>query len=190
MTFRKAFGLILFVLAVAAIGVVLVVVAPRWYATSQPPRPAAAKEPVAMRKIRATLFYVSEDGRSLVPMEREVAYGEGLPEQAKRIVEAELEPAPAPLASALPAETKLRGLYVTERGEAYVDFSRELVTAHPGGSLNELLTVYTVVDALTVNLPAVRGVQLLVDGREVDTLAGHVDLRRPLVKSTMMVANR
>ncbi len=191
MTLRKALGLILFVLLVAAIGVVLVVFVPRWYADSPAPRAAAAtKEPVATRKIRATLFYVSEDGRTLAPMEREVAYGEGLAEQAKRIVEAELEPAPAPLVSALPAETKLRGIYVAERGEVYVDFSRELVTAHPGGSLNELLTVYTVVDALTVNLPAVHAVQLLVDGREVDTLAGHVDLRRPLAKSTLMVVGR
>jgi hypothetical protein len=79
-------------------------------------------------------------------------------------------------------------VYVSEQGVAFVDFSRELVAAHPGGSLNELLTVYSVVDALTANLPAVRAVQLLVDGREVDTLAGHVDLRRPLGKSTVVVS--
>ena len=189
MTRARAFGLILFVLLVAAIGVVLIVVAPRWYAAGQPARPAqAAKETFATRKIRATLFYVSEDGRSLVPIEREVPYGDGLLEQAKRIVEAEIGPVPAPLSSALPAGTQLRGLYVTDRGEAFVDFSRELVAAHPGGSLNELLTVYSVVDALTANLPAVHAVQLLVDGREVDTLAGHVDLRRPLAKSTIVIS--
>ena len=68
-------------------------------------------------------------------------------------------------------------------GEAYVDLSRELTRAHPGGSLNELLTIYTLVDALTVNLPAISSVQLLVDGKEVDTLAGHVDVRRPLLKN-------
>jgi spore germination protein GerM len=187
MTRARAVGLILFVLLVAVFGVVLIVLVPRWYAAG-PARPApASKEPVATRKIRATLFYVSENGESLVPMEREVAYGDGLPEQAKRIVEAEIGDAPAPLVSALPAGTKVRGVYVTDRGEAFVDFSRELVAAHPGGSLNELLTVYSVVDALTANLPAVHAVQLLVDGREVDTIAGHVDLRRPLAKSTIVV---
>ena len=40
-----------------------------------------------------------------------------------------------------------------------------------------------IVHALTFNLPAVTSVQLLVDGKEVDTLAGHVDLRRPLSKN-------
>jgi hypothetical protein len=33
----------------------------------------------------------------------------------------------------------------------------------------------------------VTAVQILVDGHEVDTLAGHVDLRRPLAKSTLMI---
>jgi len=43
-----------------------------------------------------------------------------------------------------------------------------------------LLTIYTIVNALTVNVPTIRAVQILIEGREVDTLAGHVDLRRPL----------
>ena len=49
------------------------------------------------------------------------------------------------------------------------------------------LTVYTIVNVITVNLPDVQHVQLLVDGREVDTLAGHVDLRRPLRKNEDLI---
>jgi hypothetical protein len=60
-------------------------------------------------------------------------------------------------------------------------------TAHPGGALDELLTVYSVVNAVTTNLPAVRAVQILVDGHEVDTLAGHVDLRRPLPRGAAWI---
>ena len=69
-----------------------------------------------------------------------------------------------------------------------MDLSREVATAHPGGSLNELLTIYTIVQALTTNLPAVTSVQLLVDGKEVDTLAGHVDMKRPLPRADEWVA--
>ena len=43
--------------------------------------------------------------------------------------------------------------------------------------------MYTIVNALTDNLPAITAVQILIDGHEVDTLAGHVDLRRPLRKN-------
>ena len=92
-----------------------------------------------------------------------------------------------PLVSAVPPGTTLRGVYITERGDAYVDLSGAAVTAHPGGTLGELLTVYTIVDVLTVNLPAIQAVQILIDGKEVATLAGHVDLREPLAKNLGLV---
>jgi sporulation and spore germination protein len=68
-----------------------------------------------------------------------------------------------------------------------VDLSGDARTKHTGGALDELFTVYAIVDALTVNLPAIARVQILVDGKEVDTLAGHVDLRHPLQKSLKWV---
>ena len=77
--------------------------------------------------------------------------------------------------------------YAQMRRLAAYHLSRESAGGHPGGTVNELLTVYTIVNALTANLPAVTTVQLLVDGREVDTLAGHVDLRRPLAKNLSYV---
>jgi len=43
------------------------------------------------------------------------------------------------------------------------------------------------VNALTVNLPAIQRVQILIDGKEVDTLAGHIDLRHPLQKQLKWV---
>lgn len=140
------------------------------------------------RRITATLYYISEDGLSLVGAPRELPYGEGVLDQARHILEAQLGPAPAPLASAIPEGTTLRALYVTERGEAFVDLSREARTNHRGGALDELFTVYAIVDALTVNLPAITRVQILVDGSEVDTLAGHVDLRHPLRKNLQWIA--
>jgi germination protein M len=87
----------------------------------------------------------------------------------------------------MPMGTRLRAFYVTERGDAFVDFSGELSRAHPGGSLAELLTVYAIVNAVTVNLPAIQRVQILVEGSEVDTVAGHVDVRRPLVRDASLV---
>jgi len=147
--------------------------------TAAPPA-AAVKAPEAARRIKAVLYYVSADGLRLAAAERDVLFAEHAAEQARRIMEAQLEPAPEGLASAIPAGTELRGLFVGARGEAYVDFSASLRTNHPGGSASEILTVYAIVSAITANLPAITSVQILIDGHEVDTLAGHVDLRRPL----------
>ena len=154
-------------------------------------KPAAAAAPAPPpppgRRIKARLFYVAEDGTRLTSVERDVAYGEGPDAQAREIIAAQIAPVTEPLVSAIPPGTALRAVFITRNGDAYVDLSREARAAHPGGTDNELLTVYTIVNALTVNLPAVTAVQVLVDGKEVDTLSGHVDLRRPLAKNLAWV---
>lgn len=170
-------------------GWLLFVGLPRWYG-SRPVEGAAAPPPAAAgteRKITATLYFVSEDGLSLVGVQREVLFGEAVEEQARRILEAQLGRAPQPLMSAIPAATALRALFLTERGEAFVDLSGEARAKHTGGSLDEIFTIYSIVNALTVNLPAISRVQILVEGKEVDTLAGHVDLRHPLQKNLKWV---
>jgi spore germination protein GerM len=183
-------------LAIAGVGAVVAVLlgwllfvavprGPYQRGTALAPQAAEATTPV--RKIKAHLFYVAEDGAGLTSVERDVPYGEGTVDQARAIVTAQLEPVTAPLLSAVPDGTMLRALFVTADGQAYVDLSDQIVNGHPGGSLNELLTVYTVVHALTTNLPAITAVQLLVNGQEIDTLAGHVDLRRPLVKNAAII---
>jgi spore germination protein GerM len=149
------------------------------------PSPTAPAPPG--RKIKAHLFYVAESGTKLTSIERDVAFAENAAEQAREIVAAQVGAVSEPLVSAVPAGTALRALFVTDGGQAFVDLSREVVSAHPGGTVNELLTVYTIVNAVTANLPAVTSVQLLVDGKEVETLAGHVDLRRPLTKNLAWV---
>ncbi|HKB11586.1 MAG TPA: GerMN domain-containing protein [Vicinamibacterales bacterium] len=185
---------LLTIAAVAAVAIAVVALiwlrAPRLTSRATP-RAAAAPSPTAPappgRKIKARLFYVADDGMRLTGVERDIAYGEGATEQAREILAAQVAPVIEPLVSAVPAGTAVRAVFLTEGGEAYVDLSREVVAAHPGGTVNELLTVYTIVNALTVNLPAVTAVQLLVDGKEVDTLAGHVDLRQPLGKNLSWV---
>ena len=160
---------------------------PRWSAARQARAAATAAArgaapAAAVRKITATLYYVSDDGMALTPVQREVPFGATVVEQARAILEAQIAAA-APLVSAIPAETRVRDVFITERGDAFVDLSGDLTARHLGGSLDEIFTVYTIVNALTVNLPAVTHMQILIDGKEVDTLAGHVDLRHPLAKS-------
>jgi hypothetical protein len=106
----------------------------------------------------------------------------------KAVVEAQLAAAaPPPLASTIPQGSTLRGIFVSERNEAFVDLDPTIRSAHPGGTLQELMTVYTIVNALLTNLPTLQEVQILIGGQEVDTLAGHVDLRRPLRKNEGLI---
>lgn len=147
----------------------------------------AGGSPNDARRISATLFYITPAGDSLVPVEQDVQYAAATADQARQIIERQLAAAPAGQISPIPAGTTLRALFLTGKGEAYVDLSKEIVTGHPGGSLHEALTVYAIVNALTVNLPDITAVQVLVEGREVDTLVGHLDLRHPLRRGNRWV---
>ena len=69
-------------------------------------------------------------------------------------------------------------VFVDEQGNAYVDLSAPPEPV--AGSSTELLLAYGVVDSIILNCPEVKAVQILFGGREVSTLAGHLDLSRPL----------
>ena len=152
--------------------------------------PAATAPPPASSgpQIAATIYFASEDGASLVGVQQDVPLGETPVAQARALVEAQLgaEP-PAPLARAVPAGITLRGVFVPGGDDAYIDLDATVRTAVPGGSHNEMMAVYALVSVLTTNLSPIARVQILVDGREVDTLTGHVDLREPLRKNEGLI---
>ena len=150
---------------------------------TQAPPPPAANVP----HIIATLYYATPDGQALAAVKREVPLGDGPRAQGRQILQSELEAAPAPYLSLIPAGTTLRAFYITDRGDAFVDLSPEVSAKHPGGSTGELLTVSAIVNTVTANLSSVERVQILIDGKQADTLAGHVDLRRPFERDTSLV---
>ena len=87
----------------------------------------------------------------------------------------------------IPKETTLKALYITGNGTAYVDFSGEIRTHHPGGVKNEMLTLYSIVNTLILNISDIRNVKILIDGHESDTLNGHIDIRFPINANMLLI---
>jgi len=178
--------LFLFVGLGLAIGLLLVWwLLPKWLTPGKSVSPEDTSStgvvtPADGRLVKATLYFVSEDGTTLVAEPSDVPFGASPSEQARHVLEAQLAPASRGQLSAMPAGVKVHAIYFTSKGDAYVDLSREIISGHPGGSLNEALTVYSIVFALTTNVREITAVQILVDGKQIDTLAGHIDLRQPL----------
>jgi spore germination protein GerM len=84
------------------------------------------------------------------------------------------------------AEVNIRELFIDPQGTAYVDFNEAFSQTHPGGPWAELLTLRSIMQTLVANVPEIKRVQILIEGREVETLAGHVDIRRPLDTTWVM----
>ena len=186
---RSLLVIVLGAMTALTLGIAGLVFIPRWFApaTVEVPRPDDAEAANATGRIRASLYFVAENGLNLTAVDADVPYGATPAEQARALVDAQLGAAPEPLAQPIAEGTKVRQIFVSDDGTAFVDLSKEAVANHRGGSLDELFAVYAIVNAVTVNLPAVKGVQILIEGQEVDTLAGHVDLRHPLSRNMRWV---
>ncbi len=82
--------------------------------------------------------------------------------------------------SVVPQGTVLRSVFF-HKGIFYVDFSKEFAENHPGGALEEALTVFSVVNTLT-ELDRKARVKILINGMETDSLKGHMGLRQALAR--------
>ena len=69
---------------------------------------------------------------------------------------------------------------------AEVDFSKEILKSNVGGSLHEMLLVSSIVNTLT-EFPEITSVQLLVEGRKIDTIGGHMDVLDPLRRNESLI---
>ncbi|TLM65425.1 MAG: GerMN domain-containing protein [Deltaproteobacteria bacterium] len=139
--------------------------------------PAPAEAPRQLRAV--TLYFAAADGSGLVAETRDIAGCGAEPECLAGTVEALLGGPVGSLAPVFPPRTTLRGIAVAG-DEVQVDFGRDLVEGHPGGSRWELLTVQALAGTVAGNFPHLRQVRLLVEGNAVETLKGHVDLRQPI----------
>lgn len=150
---------------------------------SREPAPTEGEEPApsTIPRIEVTLWFPSSAGDALVGEPGEIFSTTDPGARAKQIVTALLAgPQAIGAMPALPPETTLRQVYVLDDGTAWIDFSSQIRRGLGGGSSDERLAVYSVIDSVAFNVPEIGRVGILVDGNPVETLNGHLDLRRPL----------
>jgi spore germination protein GerM len=146
----------------------------------EPPQPTpSAVEPSVVPTREVILYFATLDGQKLHAETREIAECEQDEDCLRDTVRALIAGPQGELAAILPEQVVLLAVTV-EESLVKVDFSQDLIAAHPGGTQSELLTIYGLADTLAVNFPHLRQLRVLVDGSPVPTLKGHVDLRQPI----------
>ncbi|MEE9226675.1 MAG: GerMN domain-containing protein [Acidobacteriota bacterium] len=133
------------------------------------------------------LFFQSADKDRLFPEIRTILRTASVADQARQVVVELINGSQEGNLPVIPVNTRLRELYLTGTGILCVDFSQEIVEDHSGGSADELATVYSIVNSLTVNFPEFRNVRILVEGEERQTLKYHVDLTRTYQQDLSLV---
>ena len=138
-----------------------------------------------LRKVKLFFPSPTKEGQ-LEGEERDIRTSNLPSDEAKQIVAELISGSKNKRLPALPADARLRELFVTGDGLAVVDLTQEASLHHPGGLMMELASIYSVVNSLTQNVSGINRVQILIEGAEAETLAGHIDLSRPLVGDLSM----
>ena len=142
-------------------------------------KPREAKQSIPERK-SVVLYFSDEEGEYLLGEKREILKRGSMKEEAREIVEELTRGSNKKLIPTLPAQTKVLALDIDEGGVARVSFNGALTRYHPGGSSAEIMTVYSVVNSLALNFPEIKQVQILIEGREIDSITGHLSLSKPI----------
>ncbi len=179
-TLRFRHFVVIVIVAVAVAAVLYV-----WHRSAQVPPVAERPEGVTVvpeGSRTVTLYFADKDSETLLTETRLVAVGKDFAEQVQQVIRAFLEGPRGDGVSTIAEGTRLLGaFYDTETATVYLDLSSELVAGHPGGSSAEYYTVAAIVRTVSENFPEVQAVQILVEGLQVGTIAGHIDAYRPFL---------
>ena len=141
---------------------------------------AQAPEKKVESTLSVTLYYPDDSGMKIIAVKRDVKPS---PDKYTAVMKSLMSGTDKKgTVDIIPKTAKLRSVKVKD-GVAKVDFSRELIKDFNGGSTGEEMLVGSIVDTLT-EFSEVKKVQILVEGKAVDTIAGHMDTEKPLSRMT------
>lgn len=143
-------------------------------------RPELGKRDLSRGTREVVLYFSDQDGEFLIGERRRIARKEDPAEEGKELIHELILGPKGRLLPTLPPQTRCLGLKLNEKGLARINFDRTLSKDHPGGSSAEILTAYSIVHSLTQNYPQIKEVQILIEGKPAETLAGHLSLKQPL----------
>jgi len=142
--------------------------------------------PVSGASEQVTLYVAYDDAGVLRPKTVRIPLPAGRQERASELLRALLniyldKVSPHPLG----AGSEIRDVYLVDPGLAVIDLNAAFADDHRSGVLVEELTVVSLAQTLSANIPGITQIRILVDGKSRDTLAGHADLSNPYDVATL-----
>lgn len=135
-----------------------------------------APPPIAGPMERVTLYVAYDDPGELRAQSISIPLASGQ-QRAETLLQALVniytaKNSPHPLATG----AEVREVFLVDPGLAVVDLNSAFVDGQVSGVLAEELTMTSIIQTLSTNIPGLVRVKVLVDGKERQTLAGHADL--------------
>jgi len=131
----------------------------------------------AMRKKEkqiAKIYFSDQQERFLKSEKRFVSKETDNALQVKEIVSALLDGSKAGLVNTFPKGVSVKDVKMADEGIVSVNFSKNLINAYHGSSASEMATIYSLTNSITQNIPSVKKVKILVEGKEIPSIKGHI----------------
>jgi hypothetical protein len=129
----------------------------------------------ARKEKREVILYFSDKNELfLVPEKRFIAQEKNPDAQAKSLVKALIEGSKSGHVNTFPGKSGLKDVKIGPDQTAYVNFNRDFIISHPGGTTSEIATIYSLTNTLTRNIPSIKSVKILVEEKPINSIKGHV----------------
>jgi spore germination protein GerM len=143
-------------------------------------KPLSKRRSIPAERREVLLYFSDSEGEYLIGEKRKILKRNGAKEEAKETIIELIKGPKGKLIPTLPPRTELLTLEISDAGVAKVNFNPALSKDHPGGSSAEMMTVYSIVNSLSLNFPQIKRVQFLIDGKPIATIVGHLSLEQPV----------
>jgi spore germination protein GerM len=108
--------------------------------------------------------------------------------QAKEVIKALLDGSKNGNVNTFPAGVALRDVKIDDAGIAYVNFTKSLTKLHPGSSSAEMASINSLTNSLTKNVPDIKKVKILVEGKEITSIKGHISTSKAFLPDRGILA--
>ena len=149
-------------------------------------KPVEPVKPVPGDLVPVKVYFGTHDAKYIVAEVQQLQNDSQLMKRAMEALAA--GPKNSNLVAVVPKATQVRSVVLKEK-TAFVDFSSEIAKRGFGGSATEILAVGAIVNTLT-EFPGVEQVQILVEGKKVDTLYGHLDVYDAMSRSPAIIKRK
>ncbi len=141
--------------------------------STTPGLPLSSKE----QSLPVSLYFIAENGVSLEPENRMISLiDQSFSEKIKKTIEALIAgPEDRRKYRVIPADTKLLDLFIDEKSNLYLNFSREFKGESASSFYSEYLFENAIAGTVKKNFRDIKAIQLLVEGQRDEDLFGHLN---------------
>ncbi|MEI6610390.1 MAG: GerMN domain-containing protein [Deltaproteobacteria bacterium] len=137
--------------------------------------PEVDADALKIKEKQVAIIWFSDQQELLLVGEKRYIFKENdAAAQAKEVVKALLDGSKEKKVNTFPAGVSVLDVKIDDAGIAYVNFSGNLIKLHPGSSSTEMASINSLTSSLTQNIPEIKKVKILVEGKELTSIKGHI----------------